>query len=319
MLRSLITQLQVRYPSASLISELLTIHHDSYVVRALVQLGTTTIATGMASALTIESAEDRAKTRALEALGLEQGTPFVPHGSNLAFGAPLSAASSHLSSPTSSPTPSFSSPTSHPSVAQTEPNHTEASFLPSTELPPTNLSPTVSTAPSDNSSYHFGRTSTQLETELDDFNPYASAAANSDALVVAIAPPSRSESPSQDMSSLNQPAPDDADLASAPLAQQQPTSEETPPKKTKPKVSSEPAPKIPTSLAAPQGNLKVDLSDAIAKTSVELKRLKWTEAQGRQHLQAAYGKRSRQHLSDEELLDFLQFLEEQESPVNSSK
>jgi hypothetical protein len=55
--------------------------------------------------------------------------------------------------------------------------------------------------------------------------------------------------------------------------------------------------------------LGVDLSDIIAKTSVELKRLGWTEAQGREHLQQVYGKRSRQHLTDPELLHFLTYLE----------
>ena len=57
----------------------------------------------------------------------------------------------------------------------------------------------------------------------------------------------------------------------------------------------------------------VDLSNIIAQTDVELKRLGWTNQQGREYLQKAYGKRSRQQLSDEELMHFLLYLEEQPS------
>ena len=55
----------------------------------------------------------------------------------------------------------------------------------------------------------------------------------------------------------------------------------------------------------------VDLSDVIAQTDVELTRLGWTSVQGREYLERTYGQRSRQHLTDEELLGFLLYLEEQ--------
>ncbi|MEL7051937.1 MAG: hypothetical protein AAGM45_09130, partial [Cyanobacteria bacterium J06588_5] len=55
----------------------------------------------------------------------------------------------------------------------------------------------------------------------------------------------------------------------------------------------------------------VDLSDVIAQTDVELTRLGWTNVQGREYLEKTYGKRSRQQLTDEELMSFLLYLEEQ--------
>ena len=55
----------------------------------------------------------------------------------------------------------------------------------------------------------------------------------------------------------------------------------------------------------------VDLSDVIAQTDVELTRLGWTSAQGREYLEQTYGKRSRQQLTDEELMSFLLYLEDQ--------
>lgn len=57
--------------------------------------------------------------------------------------------------------------------------------------------------------------------------------------------------------------------------------------------------------------LPVDLSDVIAQTDVELRRLGWTSAQGRDYLEKTYGKRSRQQLTDDELMSFLLYLEEQ--------
>ena len=59
----------------------------------------------------------------------------------------------------------------------------------------------------------------------------------------------------------------------------------------------------------PVANGPIDFSDVIAKTNVEMKRLGWTNEQGRKYLLETYGKRSRQLLSDEELLDFLRYLE----------
>ncbi|QQE66622.1 hypothetical protein GFS31_33220 [Leptolyngbya sp. BL0902] len=58
----------------------------------------------------------------------------------------------------------------------------------------------------------------------------------------------------------------------------------------------------------------IDLSDIIAQTDVELQRLGWNVNQGREFLEKTYGKRSRHELSDEELLEFLLFLETQPTP-----
>ncbi|NJN23483.1 MAG: hypothetical protein HC810_02580 [Acaryochloridaceae cyanobacterium RL_2_7] len=55
----------------------------------------------------------------------------------------------------------------------------------------------------------------------------------------------------------------------------------------------------------------IDLSDVIAETDVELKRLGWSHVQGRQFLEQTYQKRSRQQLTDSELLEFLEYLKVQ--------
>jgi formylglycine-generating enzyme required for sulfatase activity len=58
----------------------------------------------------------------------------------------------------------------------------------------------------------------------------------------------------------------------------------------------------------------INFSDIVARTNVELKRLGWTNQQGRDYLVQTYGKRSRQLLTDGELLDFLHYLESEPLP-----
>ncbi|MEO0396808.1 MAG: hypothetical protein AAF243_12590 [Cyanobacteria bacterium P01_A01_bin.137] len=58
----------------------------------------------------------------------------------------------------------------------------------------------------------------------------------------------------------------------------------------------------------------VDLSDVIAQTDVEMARLGWSSLQGRTYLEQTFSKRSRQQLTDEELLTFLLYLESQATP-----
>ncbi|GAX39596.1 hypothetical protein NIES4075_05520 [Tolypothrix sp. NIES-4075] len=59
----------------------------------------------------------------------------------------------------------------------------------------------------------------------------------------------------------------------------------------------------------------IDLSDVIAKTDVEIERLGWTKEQGKEHLKKTYGKLGRTLLTEEELLDFLRYLELQPDPI----
>lgn len=58
----------------------------------------------------------------------------------------------------------------------------------------------------------------------------------------------------------------------------------------------------------------IDFTNVIAQTSLEIKRLQWTQEQGKNYLIATYGKRSRQLLTDEELLEFLEYLRQQPTP-----
>ncbi|MCS7030023.1 MAG: hypothetical protein NZL92_00630 [Gloeomargarita sp. SKYG116] len=165
-----------KYPLGCLTSELLQIHQGQYLVRVTVQVGGVTLATGLGSGSTIEGAEDRARERALMALGL---TPK-------------------------------------------EKEMTRPVLLATAEPKPVSASPAVE-AP-------------------------------------AATPPPVEEVP-------------------------------TPP--------------------------KLDMLDILAQTTAEMKRLGWTNAQGREYLRRTYGRNSRQELSDQELLDFLNYLRSQPSGNSS--
>jgi hypothetical protein len=56
-------------------------------------------------------------------------------------------------------------------------------------------------------------------------------------------------------------------------------------------------------------NEPIDFSDVMARIDVEIKRLGWTKQQGKEYLLGKYGKRSRQLLTDGELLEFLNYLQ----------
>lgn len=75
---SLFTQLQTRYPTSSLLTEFVQVYEGSFVVRALVQVSGTTLATSLAAAATIEQAEDQARLRVFKLLGIPSTVPAAP-------------------------------------------------------------------------------------------------------------------------------------------------------------------------------------------------------------------------------------------------
>jgi hypothetical protein len=73
-----------------------------------------------------------------------------------------------------------------------------------------------------------------------------------------------------------------------------------------PPPSSQPTSSNSTTLQIPPE--PIDLSDAISKIDVEMERLSWTKAQGRDYLVRTFDKKSRQQLTHDELLQFLSHL-----------
>lgn len=250
------TQFHNRYPTGSLVSELLQIHEGNFIVRALVQVGGITLASGMAADLCIERAEDQARLRALAILGLPQ-PPYDPQGQFLESGQSYPPARLNPAPQTQQTYESAEAIAAFsPAEFHAEPRSWREPANPDFE--------SGSAMPSDR----------RLIPEDDSL--YGSDTNGNSSPPLSI-PRSKSD-PQSGRGRSSKPS-------TPPISTSRPTSE-------------------PTS-----GPELVDLSEIIAQTSVELKRLGWSEAQGRTHLQRTYNKRSRQQLSDDELLDFLNFLQ----------
>ncbi|MBW4618880.1 MAG: hypothetical protein KME17_05920 [Cyanosarcina radialis HA8281-LM2] len=54
--------------------------------------------------------------------------------------------------------------------------------------------------------------------------------------------------------------------------------------------------------------------EIFARTTIEVKRLGWSNKQGNEYLQVTYGKQKRSELTDLQLQQFLKYLELQSSP-----
>lgn len=279
-----------RYPQGSLVTDLLQVKDGEYIVRAAIAVDGTILATGLAAAASIEVAEDRARSRALAVLGIGITTPASPQPSQS-----VSNQSPTVSRPDNSHLGKLISGTS------TQP--------PLATAPPVKASATEVSQPSElaaNSKETFAETGEQFSEDSPHFFEIDEPDAGSNVDDELDAPPeltpTQSSIPSLD-DSLNRSA-----VSSSRASRLKPTPQ---PQPATPPTSeaSPPSGRDSAKPVEPDTEAPIDFSDAIAKTSVELKRLNWSEEQGRQYLWETFGKRSRQRLNDDELLAFLHHLE----------
>lgn len=272
-------QFQLRYPTGSLISELVFIDRGKYVVRALVQVEGVTRATGLAAADTIELAEDKARMRALEVLGISASpsaaSEFQPLQSHIPP-TPRQSVTSPVTESVFSPDPFDAAKLSRIS---TDTSWLEETSPPASEKSTAAAIPASVTAVPAESSTNWKR------------NAFEESA--------SIASVATLEEDYEATSSFGKVTPIGSrrhDRASEPF-------------EPKPAETSEPA--FEETASSP-----VDRSSEIARIGVEIKRLGWNNKQGSDYLQRTYGKKTRHELSDEQLLSFLQYLESQPSPTS---
>ena len=278
------TQFRKYYPQGSLISELVTINHGKYIVRTLVQIEGVTLATGLAAAETVEQAEDRSRDRALTILDLNSLSQSITNIQVETVVHPLVNQSvantdNKPSSPTLNQHESISIPQPQPTLNQHQSNNDHES----------NTEPTVNEP-------EFNAVSQPLPTVNDpEFNsvsqPLPTVEENYFFDEEFTQEPLETVAPEEKKSQLP--------LAEEEIYLELEQSEITPESPNQPDLNSQ----------AP-----MDFSEVIAKTDIELKRLQWTQEKGRDYLLQTYGKKSRHYLSDEELLEFLNFLTSQPTP-----
>ncbi len=272
------------------------IDHGLYVVRSLVQVGDVILATGLAASGTIEAAEDQARLRALALLNFEADsaiaiTAIAP--------TPIENKQKTVLEPISTPLPKIPKAKKGSVPLPTPPLPVEIAAV--AEIPSPLISP-----------------SSPSETFIPEEMPE---------LVLLESVPLKNDQETELVLSLSSdPIEQNGKLPLMDLAQTNEASvqslllEELSLLLTD-NVLATPSSEIETSqsVLSPTSDLSepIDFSEVIARSNIELKRLNWTNDQGKNYLLQTYGKRSRQLLSDEELLEFLQHLESQPSPPSA--
>jgi hypothetical protein len=246
-----------RFPDANILSDVLAIEKQQFVVRVTIQTRDAGTVTGLSAHASLEIAEDQARQRALQALGLgpqNRLSTLSPEVSNAAIVPAAAAAAAeepeHRGEPTPDPEPLRAV---DDEASETRPT---ASSAPAVRHPPPVTTATVP-APAPAPSPRLPASGSQDEPD----QPFDTQPATTKPQTTGNLPPSTSGTEA---------------IEPIPVA----------------------------ALPAP-----INLSDVIAQTDIELRRLGWSVETGRDYLEQTYNKRSRHELSEEELIQFLCYLE----------
>lgn len=272
------TQFRAHYPKGSLLTELSAIDHGKYIVRCLVQVEGTTLVTALAAAHTVELAEDQARNRALAVLGIS--TTTVTGENEIPPVTPEVPV--RLNSIPAVPTASSYAPSVAPTLSE---NLGQAP--PSVFPEPVKASSATRSSSSKLRHEQTAGSATPTQLVAEEEMPFTEELSSNEVET----PQEDVETPLWIIEKMPQTQLNDLPVTSSPESELE----------------------MPTS-STPATSTPIDFSDVIARTNVELKRLGWTNQQGRDYLVQTYGKRSRQLLTDAELLDFLTHLESEPSP-----
>jgi hypothetical protein len=269
---TMLQKLRQRYPQVALISELVQIDHGKYIVRAIIEIEGKTVVTGLAAADTVEIAEDRARERALLLLEAEN-TPDLQLVEKVS--------PNNISLPSDLPKTVPSTKKSTKTAKVTEIPRPEAKI--ELELPQVQDIPPA-----------------KIEPELPQVQDIPPAKIEPELPQVQDIPPAKIELELPQVKDIPLPEPeplllemetDNYSLLSE-LPEEASLTEEEPP-------APEPVVVIPE---------EIDYSVLKTKIDVEMKRLAWTTEKGREYLISTYGKKSRLLLTNEELLEFYNYL-----------
>ena len=313
----MLNQFRLQYPQGSLTSELVMIDHGLYIVRSRVEVGEVTLATGLAGATTVESAEDQARLRALALLNFDnkpsaeiQPAPIAPakdHKTAIAS-QPITPKEKLVEEPQPSPIPKSvktkKAPTPPVEVETVAVKTEQSSPISPPEVPvipepsPVPQIPIPEKAP-----------------ELILSEPVESEIEHPAEEFVEISPIPIELTEQNGKSPLMEGVETNGEMEPALPLETLPLLDNVIPLQFPAVEIAQP----PLSLTSPQLDTSepIDFSEVIARSNVELKRLNWTQEHGKNYLLQTYGKRSRQLLSDEELIEFLQYLESQPTPPSA--
>lgn len=285
------TQFRAQYPTGGLISELLQVHEGHYLVRTLVQVGGISLASGMASASTLELAEDRARIRALALLNIHptasETTVRSPLSSPLEVEKTVSENGANGSASQAAETPPFEIEHSvavempQPNIAETR--HDEPVTI---ERSQSNIAETRHDEPVTEAIPDWDRVQ-EPESAENAMSAHQTPLSSTEIDAETLSPEENSfnEIPSwisDDVQSFDEPEPSES-----------PSGYGTP-------QFTEPDPNADDGL---------DFTEISIQINLELKRVGWTQKQENSYLKRIYGKNGRALLSDRELLEFLHYLQ----------
>ena len=305
--------LRSQYPTGCLSADLIQVVQDQFVVQAKVHIEGVSIVTALASANTVEVAEDRARTRALEALGLS--TTSSLNALNVAVNTGLSTGLSAGLSSTVSLVPEMLKP----EVVTSEPIAPEAMTLDTVEP---DAEPKITKTSTKRKAKAIAPIADVLIPEVMIANeveeptiavleptPIAE-------IIPEIVPEITIEPPV--IIPVVDPVVDPVATMDAPSNASSEESIESESYEVtfeggeyeytfEEESIPEPAPVFTATAITPM-DLGLNLADAIAQIGGEIDRIGWTKKQGSGYLQDTYGKRTRAELTEAELFAFLAYL-----------
>ena len=332
----ILQQLRSQYPTGCLSADLVQIHQDQFVVRAVVQVDNLALVTALASASTIEVAEDRARARVLEALGLNSmgasaisatlpiGSPVLPTGSEVAVPELTIVLGSDEAAEAKVETTPMSKATKRKSKAATAVNEAiaeeSAVNLFDTAIPeafqianPAELvpEPIVEAVVEPIEVVVEPIVQAVVEPIEAVVEPIAMPVVEAiiEPIVETIIEPIIEVAVEPAAIEAVLPIPEESESVEISFDNEEVyeynyEGDEIP---LEPVAAIEVAP-IPVVVPAAPIDYGLDLSDAIAQIGMEIDRIGWTKKQGSAYLQQTYGKRTRAELTETELFGFLNYL-----------
>ncbi|MEL6439525.1 MAG: hypothetical protein AAFQ80_09760 [Cyanobacteria bacterium J06621_8] len=277
------------YPQGSLISQLVKIDRGIYIVQASININGVVLATALAGANSVETAEDNAQARAIASLCLDN----YPLKHNQQTQSVSSKANAQSVSPPLELPSTHSEPQSHQNPS-TEKQPTESLTIKTADISTKAVSSSPDIHPEQPPIINFSEPQADDAAQLTPVNPPLEAAASS-AILNPVAPVEKINPPDGN-SKFDEPL----GINNAPES-----------------LLSAPVPVVadPVADVADSETEVINFNEIKQRTDVEIKRLGWTKEQGKEFLMSHYGKRSRLHLTDEQLLEFLHYLEKLPNPI----
>lgn len=267
-----------RYPQGSLVSELIQIDRGTYIVKVSVQIDGIILATALAGADTVENAEDAARERAIATLFLDQ-----PLASNNINSETVNSINDSEIIPQAKTEPLGRQKSSEePKIVNFSKSQSELSAPDQSNLKTTE---------------NVAHNSTPISDKIENHSLEESSFSQSNLKSKRAENPVQSTVNSRDLfgDTFSAEIPEEVSLSDNNIME--PVAENN---------------SIDTSISEMAA---MDFNEIKQKTDIEIKRLNWTKDQGKEFLMTHYGKKSRLHLTDEQLLEFLRYLEKLPNPI----